>query len=272
MTEKPFVPNLGYTWPEDTTKHMLFTAGESTLPEVLDENFPYVNLTLWHRLKRFFLHCAIWTLVFFVQIFRFNLRIEGRENLHKYKKALKNGAITISNHVHKWDLLIALQALRYHRLWVPAWTGNFRGGDGKLMDTIGAIPIPDGYTANKAFNNALDKLHEDKQWVHIYPEAACWPCYQPIRPFKRGAFVYAFRYDVPILPLAISYREVKNPIYKFFKKNNPYITVRIGEPIFPDHTVPNRQGIEEMRQKSHAAMCALAGIALGDNPYPAAVD
>jgi 1-acyl-sn-glycerol-3-phosphate acyltransferase len=272
MIKKPFVPNLGYTWPEDTTTHMLFTKGISTLPEVVDENFPFVNLTLWHRIKRFFLYCAIWTLVFFVQIFRFNLRIEGRSNLRKYKKAFKNGAITISNHVHKWDLLIVLQAIRHHRLWVPSWMGNFKGGDGKLMDTIGAIPIPDGFAATKAFNAALDTLHEKKQWVHIYPEAALWPYHQPIRPFKRGAFVFAFRYDVPVIPVAISYREVKNPIYKFFKKNNPYITVSVGEPIFPDNTLPNRQGIEEMRQKCHAAMCALAGIAPGDNPYPAAID
>ncbi|GMO56745.1 MAG: hypothetical protein Ta2A_02100 [Treponemataceae bacterium] len=271
MSDKPFVPELGYACPDDTTEHILHIAGKNKLPE-LDENFPYVNKTLWHRIKRAALYCFIWTVVFLVQCIRFNLRIEGRQNIRKYRKALKNGAITVCNHVHKWDFLLILQALKYRRIWVPSWKNNFNGSDGALMDTIGAIPLPETYAGNKGFMRALDKLHAEKEWIQIYPEVALWPCFQPIRPFRRGAFVFAYRYDVPIVPLAISYREVKNPIYKFFKKNAPYITVRIGEPIFPDHNVSDRQGIDAMRTKCHASVCALAGIAPGENPYPAAID
>ena len=269
--KKPFVPKIDYEVPTDTGKHILHIPGKNLLGE-LDENYPYVNKTLWHRVKRFLLYCFIWAVVFPVQTIRFNLRVEGREVLRKHKKALKNGVITVCNHVHKWDFLVSLQALKYHRLWVPSWKDNFNGGNGFLMDTIGAIPLPETFNGNKGFMRAMDKLHEAREWVQIYPESALWPNFQPIRPYKRGAFVFAYRYDIPVLPMAISYREVKNPVYKFFKKDNPYFTIRIGEPIFPDHTVSSRQGIEEMRIKCHNAVCIIAGIDPSENPYPIAMD
>ena len=53
---------------------------------------------------------------------------------------------------------------------------------------VGGIPIPeDNFEAMKKFNAAFDTFHERKYRFHIFPEAARWDYYKPLRPFSKGA-------------------------------------------------------------------------------------
>jgi len=135
-----------------------------------------------------------------------------------------------------------------------------------LVKTVRAIPIPDTTSASMAFTRSLNKLHEKNKWVHVFPESANWPYFQPIRPFKPGAFSYSHSFKIPIVPMAFSYRQ-PNWLYKLFGKKNPLITLRIGEPIMPDFSLDRKSAINKLLKESHAAMCQLAGIT--NNPYPA---
>ena len=80
----------------------------------------------------------------------------------------------------------------------------------------------------------------------------------------------AYKYQMPILPCAITYRE-RTGIYKLFgKANEPLVTVEIGEPVFPDKGQPRKQDVERMLQESHASMRKMMGII--ENPWPASAD
>jgi 1-acyl-sn-glycerol-3-phosphate acyltransferase len=186
--------------------------------------------------------------------------------MREHKKDFKNGAVTIANHVLRWDFICVLQAVRFKRPYVVVWKNLLFGEDKGVVKAIRGIPIPETKGANMAFMRSLDELHQKKKWIHVFPESANWHYFQPIRPFKSGAFLFAHRFNVPIIPMAISYRKPTG-IYKLLGKKKPLLTLRVGHPILPDYGLDRKSAINMMLHKSHASMCALAGIE--NNLYPA---
>lgn len=265
--EPVYIPETGLIYPENPDERMI---SPQNLVEIqVDEHYPYLDKSFWFRFKSNLVYLGIFTLVFFIAPIRYGLRIEGRECLRKNRKLLKNGAITISNHVFRWDFLAVLQAVKYRRMYFPAWKDNLQGRDRNLIRLAGGIPIPASISAMGKFNKAFDELHEKKTWIHVFPEGINWPYYQPIRPFKKGAFSFAYRYKIPVIPMAFSYRKPKG-IFALYKKQYPLITLRIGEPIMPDMTLPRREAVQRLRKECHESVVALAGITA--NPFPAEGD
>ncbi len=119
------------------------------------------------------------------------------------------------------------------------------------------------------FNDAFDELHKKKKWIHVFPEGSCWLYYQPLRPFKKGAFSFSYRYGIPVIPMAFSYRKPTG-IFALYKKRFPLITLHIGEPIMPDMTLSRKESIQRLRKECHEKIIAMAGIT--DNPFPAEGD
>ncbi|GHU26220.1 hypothetical protein FACS1894172_07330 [Spirochaetia bacterium] len=265
MSKGPYVPQLEITYPKEPDEHMELKP--KIYDTVFDEQYPYIDNTPRFKLWSGFIYFAIWTLVFMVCPIRYGLRIEGRDILKKNKKLFKNGAMTAANHVLRWDFLCILQAVKYRRLYFPALAYNINTADRGLIRAVGGIPVPQDIHAMKNFNEAFDTLHEQKKWFHAFPEASSWDFYQPIRPFKKGVFTMSYKYNLPIIPLAFSYREPTG-IYRFFKKGSPLITLRIGEPILPDLTLPRKEAVNILREQCHKKIVELAGIPEGENPWP----
>jgi 1-acyl-sn-glycerol-3-phosphate acyltransferase len=260
----PYVPQLGLTYPDKPDEHML----ESPPPEltpVIDEHYPFIDRSLTFKLKSAVIYLGIFTLVFFLSPIRFGLRIEGRSILKKNRKLLRNGALTVSNHMLRWDFLMMLQAIRFRRSYFPAWPENLSGPDGELIRLVGGIPVPKDIHTIKYFNQAFDELHKQKKWFHVFPEGSNWHYFQPIRPFKKGMFAMAYKYNLPVIPMAFSYRESKG-LCTLFKKGYPLITLRIGEPILPDISLSRKEAVTVLREQTHRKIVELAGIT--DNPYP----
>jgi 1-acyl-sn-glycerol-3-phosphate acyltransferase len=260
---EPYVPQLGFAYPKDPDAHMLVSPVVADL--VVDKDYPFLDKSLGFRIRSWATYLGIYTLVFFLSPIRFGLRIEGREILKKNRALFRDGALTVVNHVHRWDFLFVLQALRFRRLYFPAWQMNLTGPDRNFIRQAGGIPVPEDLHTIKYFNQAFDELHEKKKWFHVFPESSCWPYYQPIRPFKKGMFSVAYKYKLPVIPMAISYRE-STGLYKFFKKNYPLITLRVGEPVLPDLSKPRKEAVALLREQVHQKVVELAGIS--NNPYP----
>ena len=107
----------------------------------------------------------------------------------------------------------------------------------------------------------------------MVPERARWDYFVPVRPFKKGMFSMAYKYDLPVLPLAFSYRKPGfffALLNKLRKKELPMITVTIGEPITPDRSLGRREAVQKLRKLCHERIVELAGIE--DNPYAAEGD
>jgi 1-acyl-sn-glycerol-3-phosphate acyltransferase len=266
--KQPYIPELGLTYPDKPDAHMYPRQGGGK-ELVLDEHYPFLDRSFSFRFKSRLLYLGIFTLVFPLNIIRFALRIEGRRILGKNRKLLCRGALSVSNHVLRWDLLMVLQALRFRRLWFPAFKDNLTGPDREIIRLSGGIPVPDRIHVMKFFNQAFDELHGRKKWFHVFPEAANWHYYQPIRPFKKGMFTMAFNYKLPVIPMAFSWRPARG-LYRVFNcitgKNYPLVTLRIGEPVLPDLSRPRREAVALLRREVHRRIVELAGIR--DNPFP----
>lgn len=264
VKEGVFIPNVEDTFSEeDPFVHKV--TGEIIHNEVFDENYPYLENTLKWKLNHLWCLIRAHLICFWVNPLIFGLRIKGKENLKKHKEELKDGAITVCNHAYGWDFLSVWQASGKFRMWYPAWAENFQTSVRDQMRGTGGIPVPKSMSAMKKFNEAFDTLHERKAWIHVFPEECRWDNYKPLRPFRKGAFIFAYKYKTPIIPMVISYRE-RTGLYKYFAKNKPLYTITIGEPMYPNMELPRKESVDEMRDRVHAKMVEMAGII--NNPWP----
>ena len=76
----------------------------------------------------------------------------------------------------------------------------------------------------------------------------------------------SYKYNKPILPCVITYRERKGIFRLFGPKSLPLLTVTIGEPLLPDTTQPRKTEVERLRTQAHTQMQQMAGIT--HNPWP----
>lgn len=259
-----YIPDVGIDYPEDNPYERLYQPVYDR-QVIVDEHYPYLDQSLKYR----FLNWSMWKLLLQCGLriklrVQMGLRYKGRENLKKYRDVLSGGAITIANHMYRLDCPCVLLAVKArHTTRTPMFAPNFSTKDNFFLRVVGGIPIPQkeaGMAALKRFNEAFDEFHRRGYWFHIFPEAARWDFYKPLRPFQKGAFSMAYKYNMPLLPCVITYRE-RTGIYRLFApKNVPLLQVEIGEPILPDKANPRGQEIDRLREQAHRTMERMAGI------------
>ena len=254
-----------YPYPEQTDQHYLEIHKNKGL--VFDASYPYVDKSGWFRFRQGVVRFLLNLIVFPMAKIRLGLKVEGRENLKKYKDVLDNGVVTVSNHVHMWDYISVMKALRPHRTNLLVWAPNVNGENGTIVRLVGGIPIPENdVAAQKAHLKALKALLNDHGWIHVYAEGSMWEYYALIRPFKRGAAFIAVSNDKPVLPMGFSYREPGKIRKKIFHQTALF-TLRIGEPLYPDKTLKLKDREKDLTIRVHRAVCALAGIDPDENIY-----
>ena len=253
-----------YPYPEDTDRHYLDVKKNNGL--VFDTNYPYIDTSKKFRRKENFTRFLLKVVVFPLTRIRFGLRIEGRENLKKYKDVIDKGVVSVCNHVHMWDYLGILLAIK-KRAHVLTWAPNIRGENGKMLRSVGAIPIPENdMQATYKYMETVNNYLNSGGWLHIYAEGSMWEYYQPIRPFKRGAAYFACENNKPVIPLAFSYRK-PGWFRKVFFKQYAKFTLHIGEPIYPDLTLNRTQMEIDVTKRMHDACCKLSGVDPKDSLY-----
>lgn len=260
-----YLPETGQVYPTDDPYARLVPAPIKR-HLVFDASYPYLDDSAAFKFQRFLAYCLVFGPYQVVNYLKYGVRFEGREILRKYKRELKKGAVSVSNHCYRWDGMAVSEALR-RRLWIPMLSDHFNGPDMWHLKYFGGIPLPDGsYGGQKAFNDAFDTHNSRREWIHVFPEARNWAFYKPLRPFKKGAFTMAYKYNVPIIPIGLTYRK-RTGIHKLFgRKEIPLITVKIGEPIFPDKDRNRKEEVARLLHESFNAVLKLNGIE--QNPWP----
>ncbi len=256
-----YIPDVGINYPEDNPVERLLNAPKDR-EIVFDENYPYLDDSFSFRFQNWLGYVfVLYSALMPVNTIKYGIRFRGRNILRKYRKQLKGGAITIANHCYRWDAPAVLQAVHagYHTR-IPMFADNFCTKDHWFLKHVGGIPVPDNISALKKFNEAFDEFHRRGWWFHVFPEAANWRFYKPLRPFRKGAFSMAYKYDMPILPCVITYRKRTGIFRLFGKQNEPLLTVTIGEPVFPDRSVSRKNDVDRMRNEAHTRMEQMAGI------------
>lgn len=267
LRDGEYLPDVGTVYPTDDPLTRLVPT-KQVKTETFDENYPFYDGSLSYKIQRAIVYLIAFGPVFLLNRLQYGLRIEGHDNIRAHRKDFKNGLISVSNHCYKFDGVAIAYALR-HGLYIPMLSDLMTSSNWWLLRYLGGIPLANpAPSAQRKFNEAFDTIHEKKGWIHVFAEARSWHFYKPLRPFQKGAFTMAYKYDVPIVPISISYRE-RTGIYRLFgPKERPLITVRVGEPIFPDRTQPRRTEVDRLLRQTHKAVCDLGGII--ENPWPAA--
>ncbi len=262
VTEGTYIPETGKSYPQDDP-HARLKPLKRTHEEKIDEHYPYLDDSFHNRWRIFWAYVFILYLSLGTYLYLcMGLRVHGRKNLRKYRKQLKDGFITLSNHVYFLDCPAVLIATRApYTTKIPMFAPNFSTGVSYFLHVVGGIPIPeDNFEAMKKFNAAFDTFHERKYRFHIFPEAARWDYYKPLRPFSKGAFSMAYKYNMPLVPCCINFRP-RTGIYRLFgAKDKPLISVEIGEPVFPDTTQPRRTEVQRLLHESRQRILKLLGI------------
>ena len=255
-----------FPYPVDTDKHYLKVTIKHNY--IFDDKYPYIDKSFKFRFKCFLIRVVLRLIVFPYMRIRLGLRVKGKKYLRQYKKILKQGFLSCCNHVHMFDYLAEMYAMKPRKPHILSWKENINGEFGNLARLNGAIPIPeDDLKATKVYLKAIKDLLDHGGWLHINAEGSMWEYYQPIRPFKKGLATFSVKYNKPIVPMGFSYRKPGFIRAKIFKQIAKF-TLTIGEPLFPDYDLPKEKQIEDMVIRSHEAVCRCAGIDPQNNLYP----
>ena len=181
-------------------KHRTFDALD------IDRGYDYLPEKPLERVRRAVILSIVAALGPVVTWFAQGARVEGKENL----RAVRGGAISVCNHVHTLDTLMVKNALGPFRTF---HTGSYyllkRGALGRIFKAGGFLPVGTRFRDIKNLQDAVGELAARGKIVNFYPEHALWPQYERLRPFQSGAFRYAAKFGVPVLPLFIEFRETK---------------------------------------------------------------
>ena len=252
-----------FPYPSDTSMHYL--KKDCVINLDLNEKYQYIDESIKFKRKLKFFRFIVRLIVFPLVKIRLNLKIVGRKNLKLYKDVLKDGAITVCNHVHMWDYLAISMALKKADIKFLAWKKNLEASNRGLVKLAGGIPIPeDNIKGSLKFVKEINNYLNNKGWLHIYAEGSMWEFYRPIRPFKDGFAYFSIKNNKPILPLAISYRKNGFIRSKIFK-SPASLTINIGKPIIPLKNQNYKEYKDEFMKLIHKEVVSLAFIK--DNYY-----
>lgn len=210
------------------------------------EKYPYIHKTLKLSMKYWWLeNFVVKPYSFYQNRFVMKTKIYGRENL----KGI-DSAICTCNHVYMFDCLCVKHALHGHRLFITAaWFNNMNSRLGEYMRADGMMPIPDDFNVMRQFNEGIKYHLEHKHYVLFYPEQSEWWMYEEPRPYKNGAFHYAAKHNVPIIPMQICFKDTgkKDKEGLPIKQFNIYIL----KPVYPHKDLNSKQNMEIMRDTAH---------------------
>ena len=120
-----------------------------------DGSYAYLDKSLKFKFLHTLVYLSVWIVGFPLNRIRFGLKIEGREKIRRNRKLFAGGVMTVCNHVHRWDMVCVLQAMRYRMAWIPMYAEPFNGKDGFKMKYVGGIPIPETFSGLSKFDEAM---------------------------------------------------------------------------------------------------------------------
>ncbi len=177
--------------------------------------------------------------------------LEHFQNLH-------SGAVITCNHFNAFDsfaIQLAYEAANqpnrtFYRVIREGNYTSFPGFYGFLMRHCNTLPLSSNRKTLMKFMDATNKLLQDGHFVLVYPEQSMWWNYRKPKPLKTGAFMFAAKNKVPVLPCFITMQDSDHigedgfPIQEY--------TIHISEPIYPDKNLSYRENTDRMLEANYA--------------------
>ena len=179
--------------------------------------------------------------------------VRGAENMEAVRK---KGALVTCNHFNAFDnyavyrtLIPVLEGKMLYKIIREGNYTSFGGFYGYLFRHCNTLPLSSSLKGIKALNHAMTELFARGEKILIYPEQAMWYNYRKPRPLKTGAFRFAAKNQVPVLPIFITLEDTDRydadglPIQSY--------TVHILPAIYPDPFLPTREDSERMCRENY---------------------
>lgn len=221
-----------------------------TVP-LLPENIDYLNKTWRERMRtrnafgmaRCFMNFLIYKKQLVVK------EIQGIEHLRE----LESGAVITCNHFSALDSFVIHMVYeeskqkkrRFYRVIREGNYTNFPGFYGYLMRNCNTLPLSSNYKTMKKFLKAVDTLLREGHFVLIYPEQSMWWNYRKPKPLKSGAYKFAAKSGVPVVPCFVTMRDTEIPDADGFPVQE--YTVHVSAPIRPDGGKSVAENAERMK-------------------------
>ena len=179
--------------------------------------------------------------------------IDGYEGLENLKK-VKGGAIITANHFSPFDSiplhLAVKKVARKHKLYKVIREGNYTmpGLFGFFLRNCNTLPLATNPTVMRDLFKSMSILLNKGHFILIYPEQSMWWNYRKPKPMKQGAFIFAVKNNVPIIPTFITMRDTDKK-----EDNGSFIqayTLHIMEPIYPDMGKDEKENIAWMKAEN----------------------
>ena len=165
--------------------------------------------------------------------------IDGYNGTEILKK-LRSGGVITANHFSPFDSIPIHKVVKKFtnkKLFKIIREGNysFPGLYGFFMRNCNSIPLASNIEVMKCTLNAIDTVLKRGDLLLVYAEQSMWWNYRKPKPLKIGAFRFAAKNNVPVIPTFITMRDTDKldgegyPIQAY--------TLHILNPIYPD---PNK--------------------------------
>lgn len=179
--------------------------------------------------------------------------IRGIENFN----SVKGGAILTCNHFSALDNYAVWRAIRpeipkKERLYKIIREGNytnFKGLYGFLFKHCNTLPLSSNTTTMKNFLIAVKELLSRGKKILIYPEQGMWWNYKKPRPLKNGAFRFAVKNSVPVIPIFITMEDLDKRLSD--GSNVQAYTIHYLSPIYKKDELSDRENEEYIKTENY---------------------
>ncbi len=229
--------------------------------ELKPNEIDYKHKKLSDKIKRFFTYKIAGKMLKKLKndgMFRLN-EIEGLENM----RSVKTGAIVTCNHFGVIDSFIMDQTfrqakLKHKRMYKVIREGNYTNpprGFEPIFKYCDTLPLSQNKDTMKKFLRATNELLQEGNFVLVYPEESMWWNYRKPKPLKTGAFRFAVKNNVPVIPCFVTMEDSDQIGADGFPVQ--IHTMHILKPIYLDKGLNDKQNIENMKQQNYDMWKAL---------------
>ena len=180
--------------------------------------------------------------------------VKGIENMN----AVNSGAIVTCNHFNPFEAFTMEKVFRmshhighktfYKEIREGNYT-NFPGLYGFFFKHCDTLPLSSNSKTMEKFLKAVDAILKRGDFILIYPEQSLWWNYKKPKPLKNGAFKFAVKNNVPVIPVFITMEDTDRIGPDGFYKQA--YTVHISEAIYPDMNISKHDRLEKMKDTNY---------------------
>ena len=169
---------------------------------------------------------------------------------------LNSGAVVTCNHFNAFDSfaisrtydMANLKNRKFYRVIREGNYTSFQGFYGFLMRNCNTLPLSSNLQTMRKFVKGVDEILNNGHLVLFYPEESMWWNYRKPKPLKNGAYHFASKNSVPVLPCFITMKD--SGIIGDDGFNIQEYTIHIGKKICPQENKTKKENLQYMKDRN----------------------